>query len=317
MKAVFRHIWITLTLTSLLFSMSSCSVYMIKYALRPNMDKYTDTNLPAKELKYYPFLGSWVDSLKQCHSLHDTTIVNRRGLRLHAIYIKANHLTYKTAIIIHGYTRTALAMLNIAYMYNHDLQYNVLLPDLQHHGKSQGKAVTMGWKDRLDILQWAKVANELFGDNTAMVIHGVSMGGATTMMVSGEQQPLYIKCYVEDCGYTSVWDEYKGELKKRFHLPTFPTLYDASFLCKLKYGWSFKEASSLKQVSKCKLPMLFIHGDADKFVPTWMVYPLYNAKPGPKELWIVHGATHAMSYDKDPKAYSEKVRCFIDKYIKR
>ena len=92
------------------------------------------------------------------------------------------------------------------------------------------------------------------------------MGGATTMMVSGEKQQPYVKCFVEDCGYTSVWDEFSHELKSSFHLPAFPLMYTTSWLCEKKYGWNFKEASSLKQVEKCELPMLFIHGDKDTYV---------------------------------------------------
>ena len=73
-------------------------------------------------------------------------------------------------------------------------------------------------------------------------------------------------------------------------------MHTASWLCDLNYGWNFREASALAQVAKCELPMLFIHGDADDYVPTWMVYPLYEAKPGEKELWLVPGAGHAYSY---------------------
>ena len=109
---------------------------------------------------------------------------------------------------------------------------------------------------------------------------------ATTMCVSGEQTPRYVKCFVEDCGYTSVWDEFSNEISARFSLPDFPLMYTASWVVKAKYGWGFNEASPLKQVAKCQKPMLFIHGDNDTFVPTWMVYPLYEAKPQPKALWI-------------------------------
>ena len=76
-----------------------------------------------------------------------------------------------------------------------------------------------------------------------------------------------------------------------------------------------QEASSLNQVRKCKLPMFFIHGDADTYVPTWMVYPLYEAKSEPKELWLAPGATHAMSYKDHPEEYTERVKNFVGKYI--
>ena len=94
------------------------------------------------------------------------------------------------------------------------------------------------------------------------------MGAATTMCVSGDPTPSYVRCFIEDCGYTSVWDEYSQEMKKRFGLPEFPMLHITSALVKARYGWSFKEASPLNQVAKCRKPMLFIHGSNDKFVPT-------------------------------------------------
>ncbi len=60
--------------------------------------------------------------------------------------------------------------------------------------------------------------------------------------------------------------------------------------------------------------MLFIHGDKDTYVPTWMVYPLYEAKPEPKELWIVPGAAHAVSYQENKQEYTDRVRAFVGRY---
>jgi fermentation-respiration switch protein FrsA (DUF1100 family) len=182
-------------------------------------------------------------------------------------------------------------------------------------GLSGGNAIQMGWLDRKDVTQWMEVANRIYGDSTSMVVHGISMGAATTMMVSGEPQPDYVKCFVEDCGYTSVWDQFSKELKAQFGLPQFPLMYTADWLCQLEYGWGFKEASALKQVARCHLPMFFIHGDKDDYVPTWMMYKLYEAKPQPKALWIVPEADHAHSYLFNTEEYTQKVKAFVDKYI--
>ena len=141
----------------------------------------------------------------------------------------------------------------IGYLYNHDLGYNILLPDLRNSGLSDGDHYQMGWNDRKDVMQWMNLANEIFGGNTQMVVHGISMGAATTMMVSGEKQQPYVKCFVEDCGYTDVKDEFTHKLKEMFHLPSFPMINIASALCKIKYGWSFTEASALTQVAKSTL----------------------------------------------------------------
>lgn len=202
---------------------------------------------------------------------------------------------------------------------------NLLIPDLHGNGKSDGTAMQMGWKDRIDALQWINIADSLFSDSTGkarIVVHGVSMGAATAMNVAGEIQNSGnsklsedVKCFVEDCGYTSVWDEFSYELKDMFGLPDFPLLYSASALCKLKYGWSFGEASPLTQVAKCRKPMLFIHGGNDTYVPTRMVYPLYEAKPAPKYLVVFHGSLHARSYCDHRREYERRVTQFVEHYI--
>ena len=100
-------------------------------------------------------------------------------------------------------------------------------------------------------------------------------------------------------------------MKKRFGLPEFPMLHITSALVKARYGWSFKEASPLNQVAKCRKPMLFIHGSNDKFVPTAMVRPLYEAKPGKKALWIAPGSEHAVSYKDHREEYTRRVADFL------
>lgn len=311
-----KLIYITATLFLLLTAVTiGGGFYMLSYALGT---PHRGQNVKESEqvmAHTYPFLGAWLDSLNQTGALKDTAIVNKEGRRLHAYYVPAAQPTAKTAVIVHGYTDNAIRMMMIGYLYSHDLGYNILLPDLQYHGDSEGNAIQMGWKDRLDVLEWMDTANHIYGDSARMVVHGISMGAATTMMVSGEPQKEYVKCFVEDCGYTSVWDEFSQELKNEFKLPQFPLLYTASWLCKQKYGWDFQEASSLNQVKKCALPMFFIHGDADTYVPTWMVYPLYEAKSEPKELWIVPGAAHAVAYKENKEEYTAKVKAFVDKYI--
>lgn len=293
------------------------SFYMLGYSLTPKDNKGKDIPGSYEYMhSKYPFITPWLNSLQTTGALRDTFIINRKGRQLHAMFASAAKPTDKTAVIVHGYTDNAIRMLMIGYLYNNDLNYNILLPDLQDNGLSEGPAIQMGWKDRLDVLNWMNIANDIFGKRTQMVVHGISMGAATTMMVSGEAQQPFVKCFVEDCGYTSVWDEFSFQLKDMFGLPEFPLMYTTSWLCNAKYGWNFQEASSLEQVKKCSLPMFFIHGDADTYVPTRMVYPLYEAKSEPKELWIVPGATHAMSYKDYPQEYTERVKKFVGKYIR-
>lgn len=273
-------------------------------------------HIPDGISEHYPEARTWADSLWKAEILKDTFIYNERGLRMHAFYASASLPTSKTAVIVHGYTDNATGMLRLGHMYHQRLGYNILLPDLHYSGLSEGDAFQMGWFDRKDVIQWMEIANRIYGDSTQMVVHGISMGAATTMMVSGEPLPEYVKCFVEDCGYTSVWDEFSHVFQRDYGLPAFPIMHLSSILCKGLYGWSFQEASSIEQVKKCHLPMFFIHGDKDDYVPTWMVYKLYETKPEPKELWIVPGAGHDDSYLFNKEEYTKKVKQFIDKYIR-
>ena len=293
----------------------AAGLFMLNYSLKP-LNRGKDIKGSVKYMmETYPQIKPWYDSVQQHNALRDTFITSPDGKRLHALYARSAHHSKRTAVIVHGYTDNAVRMLHIGYMYNNLLDYNILLPDLRYTGLSEGDAIQMGWLDRIDVMQWIKIAPALFGDSIAAVVHGISMGGATTMMVSGEELPQYIKCFVDDCGYTSVWDQFGKELKEQFFLPEFPLLYIANSLCDRIYGWNFKEASALEQVKKCKRPMLFIHGDQDRYVPTSMVYQLHKAKPEPKELWITPNVKHARSYLVYPDEYTRRTKAFTEKYI--
>lgn len=301
-------------MAAIVLSLIAVGEYFLYFALDHTDRHYTHQEGFEWQLEHCPWMQQWVDSIRQPGVLRDTFVINRDGAKLHAFYLPSTQKTQKTAVIVHGYKDNATGICEIGYLYQHDLGWNILIPDNYAHGLSEGHQIGMGWKDRLDVLQWTRVAHELYQTDT-LVVHGISMGAATTMGVSGEETPDYIRAFVEDCGYTSVWDEFAGELKKQFGLPTFPLLHVSSLLCKLQRGWSFQEASPLNQVRKCQKPMLFIHGDADDFVPTWMVHPLYLAKPGTKELYLAPGSAHAESYWDHHEEYTAKVRRFLLRWL--
>lgn len=310
---------ISISIVSILavLAVSSCVVgkYMCNFALLPEEHGNDIDGDRRKTESRYPGIIKWYDSLHEAGVFRDTSIIGEGGYKLHAVYAPACEPSEAqgSAIVIHGYTDNHICFLNLVRMYRDSLNYNVMVPDLHYHGLSEGRAVQMGWLDRLDIIRWIDVTHNIW-NNDFMVIHGVSMGGATTMMVSGEQLPSYVRAFVDDCGYSTVWDQFAYILKKDFHLPPFPVLTSANIVCRKRYGWDFKEASSLTQLAKCERPMLFIHGQNDDFVPTFHVYKNYEAKTnGYKELWIAPGSAHAMAYKDHPADYTDRVRKFLAK----
>ncbi len=303
---------------ALSFSLSSCLVgkYMCNYVLVPTphgVDDIERTRHKADSL--LPGSTAWYDGLREQGLLKDVNIKGYNDVDIHACYVPAADPknAQGTAIVVHGYGDNHYVFLYLVRMYRDEFNYNVLFPDLQYHGYSGGDATSMGWYDRLDLLKWMEVAHDIFHDDF-MVAHGVSMGAATVMMASGEKLPPYVKALIEDCGYSSVWNQLKFNLKDTFHLPPFPVLTSASIVSKHKYGWSFKEASSMAQLAKCELPMLFIHGDADDFVEFSHLQQNYDAKVnGYKEMWVAEGAVHANSYQKHTAEYKAHVKNFLDK----
>ena len=300
------------------YSLTGCVAgkFMSGYALTPQPHGVADIERTRhKADSLMPGSTAWYDGLKAEGILKDTTIVGYRDFKVHACYVPAKDpaSAQGTAIVVHGYGDNHFVFLYLVRMYRDELNYNVLFPDLQYHGYSEGDHIQMGWYDRLDVEKWIEVAYGIFRDDF-MVLHGVSMGGATVMMTSGDPLPDYVRCFVEDCGYASVVLQFNNNRKQSFAFVPPDVLQSASLVTRKKYGWGFWEASSMDQLAKCDRPMLFIHGDADDFVPLDHVYKNYEAKTqGYKELYIVPGAVHANSYAKDPANYIWRVKYFLQR----
>jgi hypothetical protein len=262
-----RTILAILALVAMTLCLNGCLAgkYMSNYALKPTphgVDDIERTRHKADSLM--PGSTAWYDGLKAQGILKDTTILGYNNNKVHACYVPAQDPANAqgTAIVVHGYTDNHFVFLYLVRMYRDDFNYNVLFPDLQYHGYSEGDHAQMGWYDRLDVEEWVHVAHEIFHDDF-MVLHGVSMGAATVMMASGDYMPGYVKAYVEDCGYSSVIMQFNNNRRQSFWFVPADVLQSASYVTKKNYGWGFWEASSTKQLEKCDRPMLFIHGDAD------------------------------------------------------
>lgn len=221
---------------------------------------------------------------------------------------------HRYVVACHGYGNQASGMAENSYHF-YEMGFNALLPDARGFGASEGDYAGMGWHERRDIVGWCNYILEQ-DPQAEIILYGVSMGGATVMMTAGEADlPGAVKLVIEDCGYTSVWDEFAAQLDQLFGLPTFPLLDVTSLITQVKAGWNFKEASALEQLKNCTIPILLIHGEEDDFVPFWMVQPLYDAVRAPKQLYTVPGAAHAESATVDPDGYWSTISGFLAEYL--
>ena len=298
---------------------------MFNFALNPN-SKYTITDLlsvdsipeqdgqsPAVEIA--PELQQFNQEAAAWFETGETTLLTSEdGLTLNARYFPLDN-SHRYAIVCHGYGGNSTQMSGYAKRF-HNLGFSVLVPDARAHGESEGAYYGMGWPERKDLLDWS---DQLIAADPAaeIVLFGVSMGGATVMMTAGEELPEQIKCIVEDCGYTSVWDEFSLQLKSLFDAPDFPLMYTTDLICRLRAGYGFHEASAVEQLKKANVPMLFIHGEKDTFVPYSMLDQVYNAcASAEKEKLTVPGAGHGIAASVDPDLYWSTVESFLNKHLK-
>lgn len=234
-------------------------------------------------------------------------------LKLHASYIPASEKTNRYAIIIHGVWDNHES--NGIYAKHYlDKGINVLLPDLRGFGKSDGKYIGYGLDDRLDVMEWIYWIIKR-DPNAKIILHGMSMGAATTLMTTGEKLPENVKAAIADSSYSTLREQFASTYKsfKGSFIPTPIALTLARAIILIRSGFDINDASPIKAVAASSTPTLFIHGDDDTFIDPHMCSKLYEAANCPKQYCMILGAGHIESVVKDPENYWKKISEFLSK----
>lgn len=259
--------------------------------------------------------GDWRDWTRD-QTFEQMEITSFDDLTLQGYFLEAKEPTNKVVITAHGYLGNAFDMGLYGEHYYEDLGYHFFTADARGHGESDGDYIGFGWHDRLDYVQWIDAIIEKLGPDVEIVLHGLSMGGATVLMTSGEELPPQVKAIVADSPYSTVYDLFSYQLKRMFHLPSFPVLPTTSLVTKVKAGYSLTEASALDQVQKATVPILYVHGEEDTFVPTHLAEELYEETSSDAQIMTIPGAGHGEGFVIAKEAYLAKVHAFLETYMK-
>ena len=237
------------------------------------------------EIEKIPFEEIWITSYD--------------GLKLFGRYY---HLSDSAPLQIqfHGYRGTAFRDFCGGHKLARELGQNVLLIDQRAHGRSEGKTICFGIKEKYDCLSWINYAVSRFGD-IPIIISGVSMGGATVLMASELELPKNVKGIVADCPYSSPAEIIAEECGKM----GIPSKLGMPFvhLGALLFGNLKLKGSAEEAVKNAKVPMLIIHGEDDRFVPCKMSRNIKAANPDMITLETFPDAAHGMSFIMDPDRY--------------
>ncbi|RKM58862.1 alpha/beta hydrolase [Butyrivibrio sp. CB08] len=236
-------------------------------------------------------------------------------IRLHASYIPAADESHNYVILIHGIWDNHES--NGIYA-KHYLEkgFNCLLPDLRGFGESEGDYIGYGLDDRLDIMEW--IYWLIKKDKEAKIIlHGMSMGAATTLLTTGEHLPENVKGAIADSSYSTLREQFAATYKSfpGSFLPTPIALAVSRAIIYLRAGYDINDVTPIKAVEKSETPTLFIHGDDDRFIDPHMCSRLYEAASCKKQYCMILGAAHIEGVVKDPTNYWLKVDSFINKIL--
>jgi len=260
--------------------------------------------------EYEPYRKAIVESIKKGRAMahEDVSVKSFDGLTLCGRYYECRSGA-PLEILFHGYRGNSERDLSAGIDRCFALGRNALIVDQRASGRSEGKVITFGILERRDCLTWVDFAMRKFGKDVKIILTGVSMGAATVMMALGEELPKNVVCVLADCGYSSP----KEIIKKVMRDMKLPAALFYPFVklgAKLFGKFNLEETSPSETIRRAKIPVIFIHGESDGFVPCDMSRSLYEACRSPKKLLTIPGAGHGIAYLKDGEAYLGALRDF-------
>jgi len=248
----------------------------------------------------------------------DLTIISEDGLKLQGELFHLQKKCKKVVLAMHGFHGGGeydMARFTEFYQQN---GFDACIIQQRSHENSEGRYITFSYFEQNDGILWCQKLIEIYGEDVQIVLHGVSMGGATVCMMSGNSNlPSQVLCTISDCAFESLQGEMRHVLDERTQLPVELTLFLVGIWAKLKAKLPVKEVKVAEAVKHAKVPIMFIHGGDDTFIPTRMASTLFDACSTMKSICIIEKATHATSYVVDKDKYEKEVKQFIDNVVKQ
>ena len=217
-------------------------------------------------------------------------------------------------IAMHGWRSSWNRDFGLIDAFWHNADCCILYAEQRGQNNSGGKYIGFGLTERYDCVEWIHWVRRRFGTKIPIYLAGVSMGASTVLMAGGLALPAQVRGIIADCGFTSPYHIWEHVVKKNLHLSYKIRARMADRLCRRRIRIGPNDYSTVEAMKSVQVPVLFIHGAEDHFVPVGMTYENYNACVAPKYLLIVEGADHGMSYLVDPKAYEKAIVSFWQTY---
>ena len=245
--------------------------------------------------------------------IEEIKISSRDGLRLVGHWYPCENAK-RIIVARHGWRSAWHMDFGMIADFWHSEGCSILFAEQRAQNNSEGEYMTFGYMERYDCLDWVNFVNERTEQQYPIYIAGVSMGASTVLMTAGLDLPENVKGVVADCGYTSAYAIWRHVVKDNMRLSYGLREKAIDMYCKKHIGATSREITTIEAMKKTKLPILFIHGSDDTFVPVEMSFENYKACSAPKHLLVIPGAIHGQSYDVEQEKYEEATRRFWTQY---
>ena len=253
---------------------------------------------------------NWVESMPKT----TLTALSYDGLKLYAILIEHEN-PKATLLMFHGYRSSGINDFSCATKFYYSLGFNLLIVDQRAHGRSEGKYIGFGATERFDCQTWARLIYEKYGKELPILITGISMGGATVLMASALELPENVAAIISDSAFTSPADILSHVIKKSYHINPSIIMPFMNMWSKILAKYSFYDVSAADTVRQAKVPILFIHGTGDNFVPCEMSKRSLEACVSEKDSVFVEKAGHGESYLVDRERCEDTLKRFISNIL--
>lgn len=280
------------------------------YAPDRDPDACDDLNIPQDEV-YAPFRESiekWANETKNLPH-EEFSITSFDGLKLYGKFYE-----YKKGapieLMFHGYRGSAERDLSGGVQRCFKLERSALIVNQRCSGKSEGNVISFGINERRDCHAWVDFMIEHFGTDVKIILTGISMGAATVLMAAGEPLPKNVIGVLADCGYNSPKDIIKKVIKQ-IGLPPCIGYFFVKLGARIYGHFDLEETSPEEALKKCTLPVIFIHGESDDFVPCEMSQKNYDACRSRKKIVTIKDAGHGLSYPVSPEQYLSELKEFF------
>jgi len=124
-----------------------------------------------------------------------------------------------------------------------------------------------------------------------------------------------VKGIIADCGFTSPKAIISSVFTGVTHFPAVPTIWFTDLFARVFAHFSLSEMDTRVTLAGNRLPIIMVHGTEDTFVPCEMTKEGFTVCTGPKQLLLVDGAGHGVSYLHDRERYTNLVEAFLKSYI--